>query len=63
MAVVSCRAAFQDRRPMNADYKLIYDVTQVSPPYWFPAAGLVGVVLGVLLLLFGERLPMSRFGP
>jgi hypothetical protein len=48
---------------VNTDYQLIYDVTQASPPYWFPAAGLVGVVLGALLWLFGARLPAARRGP
>jgi hypothetical protein len=47
---------------MNGDYRLIYDVTQESPPVWFPAFGLIFVVLGALLWRFGGRLTLGREG-
>lgn len=48
---------------MNGDYKLIYDVTQESPPVWFPAFGMIFVVVGLLLWRFGERWRVAWRGP
>jgi hypothetical protein len=48
---------------MNDDYELVYDVTQEWPPVWFPAFGLIFVVLGVLLWRFRDRLGNRRRSP
>lgn len=36
-------------------YKLIYDITQTAPAWWFPAVGLIFVTIGALLVIFRKR--------
>jgi hypothetical protein len=53
------RVAWFREGTLSDDYKLIYDVTQASPPFGFPAVGLVFIAMALLSWFFAGRLPFG----
>ncbi len=40
------------------NYRVVYDVTETSPEWWFLAPGVLFMAIGLLLWRFRERLPV-----
>src|SRR5947208_1246811 len=47
---------------MEANYQTVFDISQKWPQWWFPAFGLIFVIIGSLILKFSMKKSTRYFG-